>query len=138
MIKRLLTAALLAPLLASAGACATVARHTTEDFTVTTTPPGAQVSLSNGMSCDATPCTFHRIKREAHFSVTVSNPGYVTQTVNITHHTSPTGAAAMAGTIALPGGLAMALVDANFGATQDLTPNPAAVTLAPAAQTAAN
>jgi hypothetical protein len=134
MIGRLVGASVMAPFLISAAACATVARHTTQDFTVETDPPGAHVQLSTGQSCEATPCTFHKIKREAQFTVTASHDGYVTQTVNVTHRTSPAGAAAMAATIALPGGLAMALVDANFGATQDLTPNPARATLPAAAQ----
>lgn len=136
-MKRIATLALIGPLMGSLAACATLARHTTEDFTVETNPPGAHVQPSNGVTCDASPCTFHKVKREAHFTVTASMPGYRTQTVEVTHHTSPAGAAAMAGTIALPGGLAMALVDANFGATQDLTPNPAQATL-PLAPTPAN
>ncbi|MES1156819.1 MAG: PEGA domain-containing protein [Alphaproteobacteria bacterium] len=126
-MKAVVALALMAPL----AACATLARHTTQNFTVESDPAGASVQTSNGLHCDATPCTFQHVKREAHFTVTVAHPGYVTQTANVTHTTSPAGAAAMAGTIALPGGLALSLIDANFGATQDLKPTDLKVTLAP-------
>ncbi|MES1201338.1 MAG: PEGA domain-containing protein [Pseudomonadota bacterium] len=128
-MKSLIALALIAPL----AACATMARHTTQDLNIESEPAGASVSASKGMSCAPTPCTLHHVKREAHFTITVSAPGYETATQEITHATSPTGAAAMAGTIALPGGLALSLIDANFGATQDLKPSPVHVTLHPAA-----
>lgn len=126
-MRQLLALALIVPL----AACATIARGRTQTFNVQSTPPGASVSLSTGETCAATPCAFEHISREARFTVTVTKQGYRTVTQNITHATSPAGAAAMAGTIALPGGLALSLIDANFGATQDLKPNPLSVTLEP-------
>lgn len=124
-MKALAALALMAPL----AACATLARHTTQDFRVESEPAGATVTTSNGLTCAPTPCTLHHAKREARFTVTVTADGYAPATQQVTHETSPAGAAAMAATIALPGGLALSLIDANFGATQDLKPDPLHIVL---------
>lgn len=108
--------------------CATITRGTHEAFTVNTTPSGAHVALSTGEVCDATPCTFARISREAEFSVTISKPGYVTTTHKISHSTAGSGAAGMAGNVIL-GGIIGGAIDANSGATQNLVPNPLTVTM---------
>ena len=42
---------------------------------MTSNPVGARVSLSNGQSCDSTPCTF-TVKRDEPFTVTVTKDGY--------------------------------------------------------------
>lgn len=134
-MKALLALALIAPLCA----CATITRGTTQAFTVETDPNGAQVSTSNGLSCDSTPCTFARVAREAEFTVTITKDGYRTVTHNVTHQTAGGGAAGMAGNVIL-GGLVGAAIDGNSGATQDLVPNPLRVTLervAPAADASA-
>lgn len=120
----ILAAALIAPL----GACATVTRGTTEAFVVETEPSGASVLTSTGMSCEATPCTFPRIRRNSDFTVTISKEGYRTTTHTVTHQTSGAGGAGMAGNV-LVGGLIGVAVDASSGATQDLVPNPLRVTL---------
>jgi len=112
----------------SVGACATVTRGMHEAFTVETEPSGAMVETSNGLHCDATPCTFARVERKAEFTVTITKPGYRTWTGNVTHHTAGAGAAGMAGNV-LVGGLIGVGVDATSGATQDLTPNPLHVAL---------
>ncbi len=135
-MKKLILAAL--PLAMSVGACATVTRGMHEAFTVETEPSGAMVETSNGLHCDATPCTFARVERKAEFTVTITKPGYRTWTGNVTHHTAGAGAAGMAGNV-LVGGLIGVGVDATSGATQDLTPNPLHVALeleAPAAPVA--
>lgn len=36
-------------------ACATMTRGTTQEFTVESTPPGAQATTSNGFECVSTP-----------------------------------------------------------------------------------
>lgn len=108
--------------------CATITRGTTTAFVVETQPSGAQVSLSTGQTCPATPCTFARISRESEFTVTVSKEGYGTTTHSVTHRTAGGGSAGMAGNVIL-GGLIGAAVDANSGATQDLVPNPLIVHL---------
>ena len=115
---------------AALASCATVTRGTTTAFVVETIPSGAHVALSTGQECNATPCTFARISREAEFSVTVSKPGFETTTHAVTHRTAGGGGAGMAGNVIL-GGLIGAAIDANSGATQDLVPNPLTVHLTP-------
>lgn len=120
---------LLASIVALAS-CATITRGTHQAFSVETHPSGAHVALSTGEVCDATPCTFAHIRREAEFSVTISKEGYRTTTHQVTHTTAGGGAAGMAGNV-LVGGIIGAAVDANSGATQNLVPNPLVVDLEP-------
>lgn len=115
---------------AALASCATVTRGTTTAFVVETIPSGARVELSTGQVCEATPCTFARISREAEFQVTVSKEGYETTTHDVTHRMAGAGGAGMAGNVIL-GGLIGAAIDANSGATQDLVPNPLTVHLTP-------
>ncbi len=125
-MKALLVAALIAPL----GACATITRGSSEAFVVETEPSGASVQTSNGLSCNATPCTFPNVKRDSSFSVTVSKPGYETSTHNVTHQMAGAGGAGMAGNLLL-GGIIGAAVDANSGATRELVPNPLRIVMSP-------
>lgn len=118
------------PLATMSAACATITRGSHEAFVVESEPSGAHVSTSLGLTCDATPCTFPRISREAEFSVTIDKPGYRTWTGNVSHSTAGGGAAGMAGNV-LVGGIIGAAIDANSGATQELVPNPLRVTLEP-------
>ena len=108
-------------------ACATMTRGSSQQFTVESTPPGAQVSTSNGFECQATPCTF-RMPRKDGFSITVAKDGYVAQTHEITSSVSGAGGTAMAGNI-LIGGIIGGAIDATSGAMNDLKPNPLVVTL---------
>jgi hypothetical protein len=125
-MRILMAAALILPL----AACATITRGTKQAFTVETTPSGASVTTSSGLSCPATPCTFARVPRESEFTVTISLPGYRTTTHQVTHQTSGGGGAGMAGNV-LVGGIIGGIVDSNNGATQELVPNPLRVTLQP-------
>lgn len=109
-----------------------MARGMTQSFEVASEPPGAKVETSLGKGCEATPCKLEKVSREAKFTVTVSKPGYETATSDVTHKTSAEGAAAVAASFAIPGGILWSLIDANFGASQDLQPNPLSVTLKPA------
>jgi hypothetical protein len=111
---------------AALASCATVTRGTRTAFVVETIPSGAYVRLSTGQECNATPCTFPQISREAEFSVTISKPGYRTTTHAVTHATAGAGGAGMAGNVLL-GGIIGAAIDANSGATQNLVPNPLVV-----------
>jgi hypothetical protein len=113
----------------SLGACATVTRGTTQQFTVQSTPPAAQAKTSNGFSCESTPCTF-RMQRKEGFTVSVSKAGYKTVTAEVKPKIAGTGAAGFLGN-ALVGGVIGAGVDVASGATLDLTPNPVSVTLEP-------
>lgn len=116
-------------------ACATVTRGSSQQFTVESTPPGAQVSTSNGFECQATPCTF-RMPRKDGFRITVAKEGYVSQTHEITSSVSGAGGTAMAGNI-LVGGIIGGAIDATSGAMNDLKPNPLVVTLRTPAEEAA-
>jgi hypothetical protein len=132
-MKKLLV---LLPAVVALAACATVTRGTTEAFVVETTPSGASVTTSLGLSCSPTPCAIPKVKRESEFTVTIAKEGYETTTHNITHQMSGGGGAGMAGNVILGGGIG-ALVDANNGSTQELVPNPLKVTLQPLAAAAA-
>ena len=112
---------------ASLTACATITRGTTEIFVVETTPSAAQVKISNGMECEATPCSF-KVPRKGAFYVTISKDGYETSTHNIETAVSGGGGTAMAGNV-LVGGLIGAGVDASSGAMLDHKPNPLVVTM---------
>lgn len=118
---------------ANLAACATVVRGTTTRFHVSSEPPGAEVHANNGSSCQATPCTF-RLSRKDAFDVTVSKPGYVTQTVHVRSHAAGAGVAEMTAGNFLIGGPIGAGVDAASGATNDLDPNPLNVKLVPVGQ----
>jgi hypothetical protein len=112
--------------------CATITRGTTQDFSVTSTPPGAAVKTSTGFECAATPCTF-KMPRKNPFTVEIKLEGYQTETVNVESKVAGSGAAGMAGNV-LVGGLIGIGVDATSGATKDLVPNPVTVTLTPNGQ----
>lgn len=114
------------PLLVLSG-CATITRGTSDALVVNSEPQGAQVQLSNGMSCTSTPCTF-KLPRKSDLQVTVSRAGCQTITTNVTHTTAGSGAAGVAGNVVF-GGIIGLGVDAVSGASQDLVPNPLNVTL---------
>ncbi|TFW13100.1 translation initiation factor 2 [Brevundimonas intermedia] len=116
-------------------ACATVTRGSSQQFTVESTPPGAQVSTSNGFECQATPCTFRMPRKDA-FRITVAKDGYVAQIHEITSSVSGAGGTAMAGNL-LIGGIIGGAIDATSGAMNDLKPNPLVVTLRTPAEEAA-
>ena len=107
--------------------CATITRGTTDALVVNSTPQGAQVQLSNGMSCTSTPCTF-KLPRKSDLQITVSKDRCQTVVTNVTHTTAGAGAAGVAGNV-LVGGIIGLGVDAATGASQDLVPNPVEVTL---------
>ena len=107
--------------------CATVIRGVHEDLKVVSNPSGADVTLSTGEK-GVTPATFSKRRRNS-FQVTVSKPGYYSQTVTVRSKASTAGAAATAGNVATVGvGVA---VDAGTGAWNSLYPNPVSVQLVP-------
>lgn len=112
------------------GACATIIRGTSEDFTIQTEPAGARAVLSTGEVCAATPCTFERSRNEP-FNVVVSMPGFVTEEHEIKNPWSRQGTTTgMVGNAILGGGIGVG-IDAATGANRDLTPNPLVVRLTP-------
>jgi hypothetical protein len=128
-MRNLLNAASALALASTLGACATITRGTTTQFTVESSPPAAQVKTSTGFNCEATPCTF-KMPRKEKFVVTVSKAGYKTATLQIGTKLAGAGAAGFVGNAVL-GGVIGAGVDVASGATLDLSPNPAYVSLEP-------
>jgi hypothetical protein len=113
--------------IASLSGCATITRGSNDVLVVNSTPQGAQVELSNGMSCTSTPCTF-KLPRRADIGVTISKAGCQTAKASVTHRTANSGAAGIAGNV-LVGGVIGLGVDAATGASQELLPNPLNVEL---------
>ena len=120
-------------LAAAVGGCASVTRGTTENISITSTPSGAEATISGldiPTAC-VTPCAIVA-KRSADISVTFAKPGFETEVVTLTKEVPATGAAGFAGNV-LAGGLIGMGVDAATGAAQDHKPNPVIVTLQPVA-----
>ncbi|MDO5621999.1 MAG: translation initiation factor 2 [Paracoccus sp. (in: a-proteobacteria)] len=111
----------------SMAGCATITRGSNDVLVVNSTPPGAQVQLSNGETCTSTPCTF-KLPRKSELNVLVSKDRCQPQQVRVTNRVAGSGSAAMAGNV-LVGGIIGAGVDAGTGAMLDLVPNPVEVVL---------
>jgi len=107
--------------------CATITRGTTDALVVTSKPGGAQVKLSDGQECSATPCSF-KVPRKSELNVLVTKDRCAPQQIRVTNRISNSGGAAMAGNV-LVGGVIGAAVDAGNGAMRDLVPNPVEVDL---------
>src|SRR5437667_11559098 len=82
--------------------CATITRGVHEKLRVESDPPGANVQLSTGEK-GVTPAKFVKNRRTENFMVTVSKPGYITQTVKVESKISGTGGTAMVGNADLGG-----------------------------------
>lgn len=108
--------------------CATITRGSTDDVIVRTYPPGAEVTLSNGM-VGISPANFE-VPRKQSVVVSICKEGFKPVQVTLNPVISGEGGAGMAGNI-IAGGLIGAAVDASSGAMYDLTPNPLEVTLIP-------
>jgi hypothetical protein len=118
-------------LAAAVGGCASVTRGTTENISITSTPSGAEATISGldvPTAC-VTPCAIVA-KRSADISITFAKPGFETEVVTLTKEVPATGAAGFAGNV-LAGGLIGMGVDAATGAAQDHKPNPVIVTMKP-------
>jgi PEGA domain len=118
-------------LVAALGGCASVTRGTTENISITSTPAGAEATIS-GLDVPTaciTPCAIVA-KRSADISITFAKPGFETEVVTLTKEVPATGAAGFAGNV-LAGGLIGMGVDAATGAAQDHKPNPVIVTMKP-------
>ena len=93
--------------------CATVIRGVHEDLKVVSNPSGADVTLSSGER-GITPATFVKLRRNS-FQVTVSKPGYYSQTVTVRSKASTTGAAATAGNVATLGSVSLSMLELEHG-----------------------
>lgn len=121
---------MIAGLALSLGACASIVRGTDEDVAFQSTPPGATVTTSTGLSCAATPCLI-KIPRKDEFVASFAKPGYAPRDVQVTTKVSGGGAAGFVGN-ALIGGAIGAGVDAYNGSALDHDPNPVVTELRPA------
>jgi hypothetical protein len=117
--------------------CASATRGTTEQISITSTPPGAQADvkgLENPTVC-VTPCVV-QVKRNADVTVNLTKEGYEPAVVPLTKEVAGSGAAGFAGNV-LVGGLVGMGVDAATGAAMDHKPNPVVVTMQPIGRHAA-
>jgi hypothetical protein len=112
-------------ILASFG-CATITRGTKDTLVVESTPPNADIEISNGLR-GKTPASFQMPRKES-IIVKITKEGYHPVEVNVTSQTKSAGSAALAGNVLL-GGVVGLGVDGFSGATKDLVPNPIQVTL---------
>ena len=126
--------AVLALVAIATGGCATVTRGTTSQVQVVSVPEQAEARTSLGASC-TTPCTL-TVSRKDEFSVSISLPGYETETVLVRTQVAGSGAAGFAGNLILGGVVGMA-ADAATGATLEHVPNPVRVDLKPVHRTPA-
>jgi hypothetical protein len=118
-------------LAAALGGCASVTRGTTENISISSTPSGAEATIT-GLEVPTaciTPCAIVA-KRNADITVAFAKDGYEPEMVQLTKEIPSTGAAGFAGNI-LVGGLVGMGVDAATGAAQDHKPNPVIVTMRP-------
>ncbi len=95
--------------------CATMIRGTEQQVSINTIPVGAQVQLSNGVSC-VSPCTL-TVPRNQSLTMTITREGCAPQTASMVP--------VLAGAGVILGGL----IDYGTGAVYDLQPNPLTVTL---------
>jgi hypothetical protein len=118
-------------LAAALGGCASVTRGTTENISISSTPSGAEATIT-GLEVPTaciTPCAIVA-KRSADITVSFAKPGYEPEVVQLTKEVPVTGAAGFAGNL-VAGGLVGMGVDAVTGAAQDHKPNPVIVTMRP-------
>ncbi len=120
-IKTLLALIALCPLFTS---CASIVHGTTQKVPVSTSPEGA--TIFDGKNTYISPATIELKRKDDHI-ITISKPGYETETVKI----SPVISGAVAGNI-LAGGFIGWGVDAISGAQWRLVPETLAVNLRPA------
>jgi hypothetical protein len=110
--------------------CSTIVHGTTQQIVVATTPTGATVS--DGSNSIATPGTLE-LKRNRDYILTISKPGFATETVSISHVIS----GAVAGNL-LAGGFIGWGVDAMTGAQWRLVPETISVHLKPLCEDKSN
>ena len=118
---------LLACAVLSMAGCATITRGSNDTLVVNSTPSGAQVKMSDGQTCNNTPCTF-KVPQKSELNRLIAKQGCAHQQIRVSNKVAPGGSAAMAGNVFV-GGIIGAGVDASSGAMLDLVPNPVEVTL---------
>lgn len=120
-----LAAGVILALCPAIAACATMARGTTEAYSITTDPAGAIATLSTGSSC-VTPCKVVLGRRDE-VSVVLRLAGYREQRVELTTRLSSSGLSHAVENVGNAGvGI---LVDAATGATLEHVPQQISVVL---------
>lgn len=111
------------------GGCATLDRGTLDEVAVVTDPPGALVVASNGTVC-VSPCAVSGPRRDSLF-VTISKPGYATQTAG--SEAKPDAAAIAAASALTPTADALGrVIDVQDGSYYHHDPKAIVVKLEPA------
>lgn len=127
IMKSINTLIALGAVVATASACATITRGSTEDVQFISSPSGATVKTTNGSSC-TTPCTLKFDRRETF--VATFTLGTQEKKVAVETEVAGGGAAGVAGNV-LVGGVIGVGVDVATGAGLDHVPNPVTVTFDP-------
>jgi hypothetical protein len=118
----------------SLAACATVTRGTRQNYAIDSSPPGAAVQLTTGLSC-TTPCKL-KLKRKDSFTARFTKEGYEPTEVEVKSKVAGGGIGAATAGNFLAGGIIGAAVDATNGSMRTLYPENLSVTLKPAAPAA--
>lgn len=117
-------------------ACATIMRGTDQKFSIETSPPGAAITTSLGLSCPSTPCSFEKVSRKVNFTLTATKEGYKPATTIVSSAMSGEGGTMLFLGNLILGGLIGIVVDMSTSAANDLQPNPLNLILEPAAPAA--
>ncbi|RYB02854.1 PEGA domain-containing protein [Lichenibacterium ramalinae] len=113
----------------SLAGCATLDHGTLDDVPVVTDPPGANVVATTGTTCTS-PCTVAGPRRD-NFGITISKPGYATQT--LTSEAQPNAdAIAKASRLAATSDALGRVIDVQDGAFYTHVPKAVVVKLDPA------
>src|SRR5215210_5654674 len=86
----------------SLGGCASIVRGTGEQVAFQSNPEGAEVRLSTGLGCPATPCAFEVPRKDA-FVATFAKASYRPEQIHVGTTVGGGGGAALAGNV-LAGG----------------------------------
>jgi hypothetical protein len=113
----------------SLGGCASIVRGTDEPVAFQSYLEGAEVRLSSGLGCPATPCAVLVPRKDA-FVATFAKEGFHQEQIHVGTKVGGGGGAALAGN-ALFGGIIGVVVDASNGAQLDHDPNPVITHLKP-------
>ena len=127
MLRTSLRSLALVAIALQAAGCATITQGTNDVLQFQSSPQGAAVQTSNGMSCASTPCSI-KMPRKSELVATFSKPGCKSRQVSVTNKMAGGGGAAVAGNV-LEAGIIGLGIDAATGAGLELVPNPVVVEL---------
>lgn len=120
----LLVVALVVVMSLQTGGCASIAHGSSQNVSISTEPPGADVRLDNGVNV-TTPSQI-KLQRKNDYIVTISKAGYQTQVIPLNSVLSGW----LAGNLVF-GGLIGGAIDLSSGAAYTLTPEKISIALTP-------